>query len=238
MGEPLSGSNSNKVWRYITEGKVRQRADETTEGAAPRIVTNPKTGENKTVYELVYDYVEGYITKIEMYKDDFNTELIETTIYNQDDDQYRVLKIKLNSGYGSKFFELIPNVNMKEPVRIFPYSFTNKEKKVIIGLNIYQPKDTLDLKFEKKIEKKWTKENPGDVPSFDPDDIDQWKLDIKKFHKNYLTKNVIPNVLERPWEEDGKELFPNGEDIPEEKSAKEKALEQKIDDDVEDDLPF
>ena len=229
--------NQKSYYLTMSEGKARQKVEESTPGATSRIVTNPETNVSKPVWELVYKSAEGYITGIEELVDKFKNRVIKISMYKQDDDENFTLQLRTNSGYGSAFFEIIPNVDFSMPVRIVGYSFIPEGKtKNKTGVNIFQPKDSLDLEFTVKLSKKWTKENPGLKPQWDPEEVDQWKLDTRKFLIKYMTENVLPKIQSEPWNADGSNLF----DDNTEKSIKEQVMDKQKDmgSDKPSDLPF
>jgi hypothetical protein len=147
--------NENRVNNYynISNGKVVRSFGKTQPEGIKTVSRVNKNGD--TVYELLYDYIEGYIVGAKMDSHDQYGDSIKLTMSGEG--MSAELQIKFDSAYGRSFLFKMLSIDLSQELRIVPYAFVSKDTgKNITGLNIYQG--------GKKIENLYTKENPNGLP--------------------------------------------------------------------------
>lgn len=199
-------------------GMLATKSDESNPEAKPRTYKDPKTDEEKTVYELRYKSLDGKLVGVEVdTKGDYGTQL-KLTIRDTED---IVFAIPLNKGWGQKIAEAIPNVDLTQDVYFTAYGdFTTDDgKEVQAGVSIKQNGETVPSKFrEYNTETKTWTHHEG-FPEIDqskvPDKSNKTKytkfwsdyfFEIEDFLTTYLEKNHSLEVT--PAEPEEKEEIP------------------------------
>lgn len=199
MAREVDTHNQGVTYMRITAGKIRQTANEGDNGAKSRTVINKQTNESSIKWEFVYKSMSGIIKNIETVKSDkINLTSLCITLYDEIGDDTVILQCPEKSDYALTFLEKIPNVDISKPVKIAPYQFEDQDtKKIKTGVTIYQeinPGLGFTDENQSKINKFWTKDNPGDMPMFDPDNIEMWLLQRRMFLYKYFTDNISKNI--------------------------------------------
>jgi hypothetical protein len=166
LNDPKS---SNKLYLNIVGGRIAQRFKEhqfdgDKQLTEEREIINKQTKEvEKVVKERYYESIDGLITNAELDKTgDFGARLVFTIL---DEGIEYTLQISADSSYGRAVMLRIPNVDPSKPATFNPYNFENKENnKMQTGVTIYQK----GCDWEKdKVPYRWTKDNPGSLPSWE-----------------------------------------------------------------------
>lgn len=176
MGLTVS-SKGSKTYLTIINGKFAQKATADTPNAVAR--------ENKnklTIYEVLYDALEGQITGLKMETNDFGRQLsveVQSGI-----DKFN-LSIPMESKYFDNFCYKINNVDLKREVKLVPYSFEpsdGKGKKT--GINFYQN--------DVKLMHYYTEENPNGKPFPKGKDLpdSKWKI-YKLEERDWLADMIV-----------------------------------------------
>jgi hypothetical protein len=223
--------------RYLTimsDGKLHERVDEDVEGAKERTkkeqdgtVTNVVDKEGNQIWELTYPGITAKITKIQLREGDYGTS-INIDLVDEDDNQF-VLSLKVDSQYGERFMEALPNLDLTEDVEFKGYSFKPKGKdQKIRGLNILQDEEKVRSAFAVKDE-----------------DSDEWEVLIKGYpmpdpKKKYnAEKWKIFFATRREWVQDylleAEMILPA--DAPTEEAEDEDAEEESEDEETEEEAP-
>lgn len=147
--------NENKVSNYysVSNGQIVRSYG----GTKPEDVeTTERVNKNgNTVYEQLYDFIQGKIIKAELKTHDEYGDSIILTLASGG--QKANLQIKFDSAYGRSLLYKIPNINLEEEIKITPYSFVDKESgKTRLGLTIYDPLE--------KVPNYYTKDDPNGMP--------------------------------------------------------------------------
>lgn len=180
-----SATKGNRTFVSIVNGNWAQRVGEDTPGAIKRIIKNKKDGSEKTVYELIYETVNGMIDSIEVdEKSDFGDQLK----INMSDVGFNFTVTMSMAGREAKaFLCCLKNVNLKAEVFLKPYNFVAKDDgKQKIGMTVYQG----GVGKEFKVLPYFSKEKPNGLPQVpDGADNDEFKLAMKQ-QEIYLKKWV------------------------------------------------
>lgn len=160
-------------------GKVVQRVQEGTSGAQAR---QNKSG--NTVHEVFYDYVEGILTGIAVFKHEQYGKQWYFDI-TDGNDTYR-LQLSEGKPLTSLLFAL-PSCNIARPLRLTPYEF-EADGKFKSGITIKQDGQKVPWFF--------TKENPKGMPELQvvkyqgEDRYDNFER--MQFLENYLNEHLKP----------------------------------------------
>jgi len=126
----------NNYLSILADGTLRMTVPEFTEGAVRRDyeTSDGKTG---TKHELVFTEVSGMITGLAFHEGEYGKSLNITI--EDGDEKPVVLQVQTASNYGEDLMKKLPAVDMKQPVRLVPYSFVDKEtSKNKKGVTVYQ----------------------------------------------------------------------------------------------------
>jgi len=167
-----------KFITVLADGKFHQTVDEGTEGAVIRKYKD-KDDVEQSKTELVFDEVSGVITKISFEEGDYGKSLqIEL-------DNEGIVSLNTASNFGEDVMKKLPNINLKQEVRLVPYSFeeTGKSRK---GITIYQNEE----KVQNHYYNTETSEVINGMPDFEGDkkDKDDWKIYFMKARKFLMSE--------------------------------------------------
>jgi len=175
------GNSSSSIYLSIADGKIVRRFKEPTANSKQR---TSKTG--KIVHEESYDFVSGIITDIST-KDSEYGKFWNVRI--QDGADTYVLQFQYSGGNASSFLKAIPNADLAKEIKIKPRSEMNGDKKRTTVMLIQD--DTI-------IRWKWTKDNPGDLPSLKKvkvKGVEQWDdSDMMEALEAYIDEHVKPKL--------------------------------------------
>lgn len=171
----------------IGNGKICRQFKQPNESTTPRVNMN-----GKTVHEAFYDYIDGVITSIEARESAYGK---QWSITLMDGDETQVLQMNYSGGYAAAFLKTLPNVNLKEKVKIIPKLTIEGEKK----------KTTLFiLQHGAALKYYYTKENPNGLPELKKIKIKgkpAWDdSDLMEFLENMVNTKIIPQLKKKPVE--------------------------------------
>lgn len=133
MGLNQETPTSNAVYVGISEGKCRVKFREPNASTTERV-----NKDGVTVYEYVADSLSGIVTAVNHVTTDFGP---QWKIILQDDQTY-VLSLKHDGAYATTIVQALcnPAFDPSKPVKIIPYSFTDKERpnRTITGCQVQQ----------------------------------------------------------------------------------------------------
>jgi hypothetical protein len=147
-----------------------------------------KTG--KLVHEEKYDFVEGIITSINTKENDYGKFWL---IGLSDNGENYQIQFNYSGGTASAFLKILPNIDLKRPVKIQPSQKIENDKKKS-SLFISQGGNTLKW-F-------WNKDNTGELPQIEKIKVkgkEVWD-DSKQmeFLENYVRSEIIPQLANVP----------------------------------------
>ncbi|MHA2009957.1 MAG: hypothetical protein ACW980_21800 [Promethearchaeota archaeon] len=166
----LSKSNNRgKIYLNLVGGKIARRHQSHIKDVDGKNITidrdifNDKKELVKTVIEEYYDELSGLLQDAKLdTTGDYGSRLILELI---DEGELFSIQIPVNTSYGRSFLMRVPNIDSSVELTIKPYSFEDKEKgKKISGINIFQSGCGWE---NNKVPNKWSKDNPGDLPSWE-----------------------------------------------------------------------
>lgn len=121
----------------LSDGKIHVAVSEDTEGAVKREyeTSDGKTGEK---WEHVYTELSGMITKIDFREGDYGINL--TVVVGDEDEEEKPVTLALSteSSFGEDLMKKLPNVDLKKPVKLEPFSFENDKNKKVRGVTVTQ----------------------------------------------------------------------------------------------------
>lgn len=172
-GSTFSGPRPHYL--RIAGGKIVETVDASTPGAVARLNKN-----QITVHERIDDFVDGMIVKVlpRRERDKIGGQPGEkqysTAIVLSDDGELYQLEIDQDSRNWSHLCQRVYNIDTSKCVRFAPYDFTpkasaeNPNPSRLRGLNILQRINEAggwNKENVKKLDFKWTQENPGNLPA-------------------------------------------------------------------------
>jgi hypothetical protein len=175
------GNSSSSIYLSIADGKIVRRFKEPTANSKQR---TSKTG--KIVHEESYDFVSGIITDISTKDSEYGK---FWNVRLQDGSDTYVLQFQYSGGNASSFLKAIPNADLAKEIKIKPRVEMNGDKKRTTVMLIQH--DTI-------IRWKWTKDNPGDLPSLKKvkvKGVEQWDdSDMMEALEAYIDEHVKPKL--------------------------------------------
>lgn len=229
---------NNVIFLNVSLGKIRRQLKEATEETVSRVNKN-----QKTVHELVYDGWVGRLDEITTRKTDFGTE-IQVTM--NDGEQLAKIGMMYTSDhfldFANRLLNFTPQELASEPIELRPFSAkTDQDGKTYTNNFIL-----LKLRNEDgNRSRKYTKENPGDMPPWEHVDNPngEGKVWSQKKQRKFLIdklgalmQEVEEIRMEMPPEQEQKKSAPPAEthDAPETELPEDDFSDEEDDDD----LPF
>lgn len=188
----------SKIYISVGFGKLRQKSLENkdkvtkdTPGAKMR-----KTQQGSESWALEFDWLDGIIENI-FYKEDaehgnsFEVVMVDVM------DRYQI-SFKDDSRFWFDLAKKLPNIDLKQKVKLNPYDFTDKSGKRIVGLSVEQNGKKIESFYSKKDDKGGylTLHNfptPDlDMNWKDKDEVKIYTIKVKKFLKNELETKILP----------------------------------------------
>jgi hypothetical protein len=152
---------SHKPWLRIVNGKFVRNVPEGTPGAVARQYT-PKTAdgkegtESKTVYELQYPAIEGYITGAEIVTDDRTKRTsLNLTFTSKTGDESAIFTTPFPGRIADSVICYFPVINLSKPVL---FNVGREEKGATVKNFIWMTQDGV------KLNRCYTRSNPLDCP--------------------------------------------------------------------------
>ncbi|MEO6610711.1 MAG: hypothetical protein ABIT05_01215 [Chitinophagaceae bacterium] len=163
-----------------------------------------------------FSFIAGYLKDLEIRDDEFNGKKYKKLcLMLTDNDEDFQLQMKLDSGYGIAFSMMVPNIDLKQMVKITP-TYKEVDNKGKAGMFINQS--------GKALKWFWTRDNPGHLPPMEQTEFKGETLwDNTKqqtFLIDYLLNTIKPalghSIVDGPAHQlDEKERDPNPSDITE-----------------------
>lgn len=187
-------TESTKRFYNIFGGTFRQRLKEEQEGCITRTNKN-----NKVVHEMEFAELSGKLSKCYTYEhEEFGHMLV---IELSDSDGTEVIETSMNSAIADSFMNRLLNLKLNVEVCLRPYEFIPKgEEKEKKGMVVMQG--------GKKVEPKFTKEAPGDLPQMvlitkgpkkgkwnNDDRQEYWMKELTVITQNLLTLSSSEGVV-------------------------------------------
>lgn len=182
------GLENNNFAKYLSigDGKITKRVKEPTEKSTQRVLKN-----GNTINEEIYDAISGLIVDIQTQDHPSFGRFWNVTL--QDGNENFILQMNYSGGYSSAFLKILPNVDLKMPVRIAPTMKMDGLKKKV-GLFIMQ--NGIPLKHF------YTKENPNGLPPMEKVKVkkngkmtEQWDdNNMMEFLEKYVVEKVQPKL--------------------------------------------
>ena len=181
----MLGSNTSSIYLAVADGKIVRRHKEPTGSSRERIT---KTG--KVVHEEHYDYVSGMIADISTKDSDYGK---FWNVVLLDGGEKYTLQFQYSGGNASSFLRALPNVDLSKPVKLIPRVQIDKDKK---RSSIVMVQD------DKAIRWRWTKDNPGDMPTLRKvkvKGIEQWDdSDMMEYLERFVFTEIKPKLTAGP----------------------------------------
>ena len=218
----------------VADGRFRLPSTEDDPEASKRTV-NTDDGE-RTMYEKVYDEVDGFIKGIFVKDhDDYGTQYsVKVT-----DEEGETFNIQMNeeSRYFESFAQIIPEINLDEPVLFKAYSMPIDGKTYRnVGLTLYQDVDgkweKVPNHFKTYSEKTGKNKLKNGMEKFDFSKLEtkkakkKMKLDLLDFLSDNL-KPIMEELKEKYEEEEEKDKKKDKKKVKEEKPADKKKKKKK-----------
>jgi len=129
----------------LADGLIHVNVPTGTEGAVEREyeTSNGKTG---TKTELIYTELSGMLRKVDFHEGDYGINLL-LVVGDKDDDKPVTLSLSTDSNFGEDVMKKLPNIDLKRPVTLTPFSFEDDKGKKKRGVTITQ------LNKKKEVEK-------------------------------------------------------------------------------------
>jgi len=197
----INDTKESKIYMTIgINGKgnvsLRQEVEEGTVGAVRR--DWEVNGEKGTKWELTPPSLEGYISGIEIKKEETKGygDRILVTFENE-----VVVSTKTTSYFGQSLMRQLPGVDFTKEVKLTPYSYIPKGKtEESTGVSLRQG-EGFEVKvgdqffdFENKKSLKGIPESDFDWATVEKWQKDKYWADLDTFLKNYITENVVPTI--------------------------------------------
>lgn len=210
------GIKTNATYLNVRNGKL-YRYSKTNEEGTTTILT--KKGEPR--YYFVYDFIEGYITKLSTRTEVIvGEEKLFLSVQMSDDSDVYYVNMDVNSRYFDAFCSIVPNVDLSRPVKLIP---TQKEVdgKMKSGLMIIQNGQVVKWFYTNanpngRPEIEVTKNKKGEVVDYDAEARNQFYFDLLgKLNEKMLPAGLVPPVKEvgtKFEEEVGQADFSSGDD--------------------------
>jgi hypothetical protein len=177
------GKNTNSLYFSVRNGKVTRYSKTQQEGTT---VVPTKDGQPR--HYFIYDFIEGLITGFRTKEDEImGQRKLFFQIQMTDDGENYTVELDSDSNYFQSFAMTILNADINQPVRIAPFMKEEDGKKKS-GLFVIQNGKPLKYKF--------TKDNPGDLPSIEVTKNKQGKVvDVDREERNKFLFAELNNWL-------------------------------------------
>lgn len=189
------GIKTNATYLNVRNGKL-YRYSKTKEEGTTTILN--KKGEEK--YYYIYDYIEGYITKMSTRTENLmGVDKLFLSIQFVDGTETYYINMDVDSKYFENFCSIIPNANLSRPLRMVPTQ-REVEGKMKSGLLLIQDSQVL----------KWfyTNDNPqgrpdvdvtynkkGEIVDYDREARNKFYFDLlQKLNAQLLNPSMLPEV--------------------------------------------
>jgi hypothetical protein len=189
------GIKTNATYLNVRNGKL-YRYSKTKEEGTTTILN--KKGEEK--YYYIYDYIEGYITKMSTRTENLmGIDKLFLSIQFVDGTETYYINMDVDSKYFENFCSIIPNANLSRPLRMIP---TQKEVdgKMKSGLLLIQDSQVLKWFYtndnpQGRPEVDVTLNKKGEVVDYDREARNKFYFDLlQKLNSSLLNPTMLPEV--------------------------------------------
>lgn len=189
------GIKTNATYLNVRNGKL-YRYSKTKEEGTTTILN--KKGEEK--YYYIYDYIEGYITKMSTRTENLmGIDKLFLSIQFVDGTETYYINMDVDSKYFENFCSIIPNANLSRPLRMVP---TQKEAegKMKSGLLLIQDSQVLKWFYtndnpQGRPEVDVTLNKKGEVVDYDREARNKFYFDLlQKLNSSLLNPTMLPEV--------------------------------------------
>lgn len=180
-----STSQSRTFFSINGNAKLAKKATENTPNAV-KSVYDAGTPNEKTVWQIEYSTIKGYITDLfyqshPQYGDSLNIVI----------DNEGVIKLKVGSRYYYSFVKALPNIDLKQKLRFAPWKKeVDGKTKQALFVHYGDDKDAVKLAY--------TKENPNGMPEMKQVTFKgktEWDdTDMQVFCKALVENQIIPKL--------------------------------------------
>ncbi len=179
--------SSGGTWLSVVKGHLTQRVKAGTEGAVERqIEKGPNTG--STIHELRYNFLEGKLERVYLQDSEYGKSWV--FVVNDGQKAYN-LTVGFSSGYAVGLLARLPNVDLKDSIRIKSFYIKGDDDKYRGYLTIQQG--------GQKVEKAYTKEEPNGLPEVERKEINGepvWdSTERMKFFEKLVDEKINPGIL-------------------------------------------
>jgi hypothetical protein len=189
------GIKTNATYLNVRNGKL-YRYSKTKEEGTTTILN--KKGEEK--YYYIYDYIEGYITKMSTRTENLlGIDKLFLSIQFVDGTETYYINVDVDSKYFEAFCSIIPNANLSRPLRMVP---TQKEVEGKMKSGLFLIQDSQMVKWF------YTNDNPqgrpdvdvtlnkkGEVVDYDREARNKFYFDmLQELNGKLLNPTMLPDV--------------------------------------------
>lgn len=181
------GSQGNRIYLSVVEGKIIQKVDKDTPGAI-----SYEKEDKSVIYQLKHTYIEGFLTAINVTEKEFNGKKIKQwNLDIQDGAANYQLQMSYSSGYASSMLKalLSPEMDFNLPVKLTPWAkVVNNKKKT----SVYVSQNGEDIKWY------FTKDEPNGLPPMKQVEYKgelKWDdYDMMQFFEAQVKAKIVPNL--------------------------------------------
>ena len=191
------GIKTNATYLNVRNGKL-YRYSKTKEEGTTTILN--KKGEEK--YYFIYDYIEGYITKMSTRTENLlGIDKLFLSVQFVDGTETYYINMDVDSKYFESFCSIIPNANLTRPLRMVP---NQKEVDGKMKSSLFLVQDSQMVKWF------YTKDNPqgrpdvdvtlnkkGEVVDYDREARNKFYFNmLQEMNSQLLNPSMIPDVTQ------------------------------------------
>jgi len=207
------GIKTNATYLNVRNGKL-YRYSKTKEEGTTTILN--KKGEEK--YYYIYDYIEGYITKMSTRTENLlGIDKLFLSIQFVDGTETYYINVDVDSKYFEAFCSIIPNANLSRPLRMVP---TQKEVDGKMKSGLFLIQDSQMIKWF------YTNDNPqgrpdvdvtlnkkGEVVDYDREARNKFYFNmLQELNGKLLNPTMLPEVNQTTQETQAKAVLVEEED--------------------------
>lgn len=159
-----STSGGDNLYLQLIKGRLGKWSKEAIEGE-----TKPITNENGEVtgHALYYDFMEGKLSEIGIYEKEFRkgefTEMLVIKLRGEGKGR-EILETEFKGSHSTDFLTRLPNIDLSRSMKLKAFTIKDEEKSKEKGKNVFN-RTLIPYHEEKvKVERFFTKENPGGMP--------------------------------------------------------------------------
>ncbi len=195
----------------LADGLIHVKVKEGTEGALKRMFAtdDDKKKQRKDpthlptgfAWEHQYTELSGIIDEVSFRKGQYGLSL-QIVVKDEEDDEAKPITLSLGvaSNFGEDMMKKLPNINMKLPVTLAPYSFENDKKKTQRGITVTQVnKKGETVKIVSYFHDTEAKTTTNGYPAVTKNSSKDWKKyfeGAREFLVEYIEENVATKKME------------------------------------------